>query len=137
MVKRRRDEVERAVRRDLRKLDPEIRQSGLAAAALSLSRLLDGEFSTVCRTCSEDVTVLVAASARDVAGVARELRATMEHLEGRGDSDAGAGFVAGLLTAVDDPEVGPADARRRAGAVRGGAGDTADAVAAARRRRRA
>jgi hypothetical protein len=135
MAKRRGDEVEKAVRRDLRKLDRSIQQSGLAAAAIALAQLLDGVFETVCRECQEDVTVLVEASARDAAGVAKELRATLERLETRGDSDSGAGFVAGLLTPVGDAPVGSADAGRGARAVRGGVGDAPDAVAAARRRR--
>jgi hypothetical protein len=65
----------------------------------------------------------------------RELRATLDSLERRGDSDSGEGFVASLLTPVVDAEDGPADKGRRARPVRGGAGNPPDAVAAARRRR--
>jgi hypothetical protein len=135
VAKRRPNEVERAVRRDLRKLEPEIRQSGLAASALAMAQLLDGVFETVCRECRENVTVPVEASARDAAGVARELRATLEHLETRGDSDAGEGFVAGLLAPVVDATERAANPRRRAGQVRRGVGDAPDAVAATRRGR--
>jgi hypothetical protein len=130
-------DVERAVRRDLRKAGLSTRApTGLAAAALALAQLMDGECRGVCKECDEEMSIRVDASARDMAAVARELRATMEILGRRGDSDTGAAFVAGLLSPVDDPEDGPADPRRRARAVRGGARNTADAVAAARRGRR-
>jgi hypothetical protein len=130
--------VEQAVRRDLRKLKLSLRTpSGLAAAALALAQLVDGECRGVCRTCDEEMSIRVDASARDMAAVVRELRATMETLGRRGDSDSGTAFVASLLAPVDNPEDGPANAGRGARQVRGGVGDAADAVAAARRRRRA
>jgi hypothetical protein len=128
--------VEKAVRRDLKDLGLSLRSpGGLGAAALALAQLLDGECRGVCRQCDEEMSIRVDASARDMAAVARELRATMEQLGRRGDSDSGTAFVAGLLTSVDDAADGPADKGRRARAVRGGVGDAADAVAAARRRR--
>ncbi len=115
-----RGRIELGVWRDLGK--PKAAElSGLAAAAVSLARLLD------------DPTT----PARDAASVTRELRTTMETLERRSDSDSGSSFVAGLLTEVDNSEDGPSDKGRGARAVRGGAGHAADAVAAARRRRRA
>jgi hypothetical protein len=130
--------VEQAVRRDLRELGLSLRApSGLAAAALALAQLVDGECRGVCRECDEEMSIRVDASARDMAAVVRELRATMETLGRRGDSDTGTTFVASLLTSVDNPEDGSADKGRGARQVRGGVGDTADAVAAARRRRRA
>jgi len=114
--------VERAIRRDLRKAGESLRApSGLAMAVLRLARLLDDPLTTP----------------RDAATVVRELRATMETLGRHGDSDSGSTFVASLLTSVDNPEDGPADKGRGARQVRGGVGDAADAVAAARRRRRA
>jgi hypothetical protein len=128
--------VEQAVRRDLRDLGLSLRApGGLAASAMALAQLLDGECRGVCRNCDEEMSIRVDASARDMAAVVRELRATMDTLGRRGDSDSGADFVASLLTSVDDTPDRPADSRRRAGAVRGGARDTPDAVAAARRRR--
>ena len=130
-------DVERAVRRDLRKAGLSVRApTGLAAAALALAQLMDGECRGVCRECDEEMSIRVDASARDMAAVARELRATMETLGRRGDSDTGTAFVASLLSPVGDPEdPEPADSRRRARAVRGGVGQAADAMAAARRRR--
>lgn len=130
--------VERAVRRDLRDLGLSARApSGLAAAALALAQLVDGECRGVCRECDEEMSIRVDASARDMAAVVRELRATMESLGRRGDSDSGTAFVASLLTSVGNPEEsGSQDEGSGAGAVRGGAGHAADAVAAARRRRR-
>jgi hypothetical protein len=128
--------VEKAVRRDLRDLGLSLRSpGGLGAAALALAQLLDGECRGVCRQCDEEMSIRVDASARDMAAVARELRATMEQLGRRGDSDSGQDFVARLLTPVDDAEDRPANPRRRARTVRGGVGDAVDAVAAARRRR--
>jgi hypothetical protein len=130
--------VEQAIRRDLRKLKISLRApSGLAATALALAQLMDGECRGVCRQCDEEMSLRVDASARDMAAVTRELRATMETLGRHGDSDTGSAFVASLLAPVDNAEDRPADKGRRARAVRGGAGDAADAVAAARRRRRA
>jgi hypothetical protein len=128
--------VEQAIRRDLRDLGLSLRApGGLAAAALALAQLVDGECRGVCRRCDEEMAIQVDASARDMAAVVRELRATMETLGRRGDSDSGEGFVASLLTPVVDAEDGPADKGRRARPVRGGAGNPPDAVAAARRRR--
>jgi hypothetical protein len=119
-VATRRGPVERAVRRDVRALgDLGGVQRSLAETAFNLARTLD-----------EGAGMAAAA-------VARELRATLETLERRVDSDSGTGFVAGLLAAVDDPEDGSAHAGRGARAVRGSVGDAADAVAEARRRRRA
>lgn len=130
--------VERAVRRDLRDLGLSLRApSGLAAAALALAQLVDGECRGVCRSCDEEMSIRVDASARDMAAVVRELRATMETLGRRGDSDTGTAFVASLLTSVDNAADGPGDAGGGAGEVRGGVGHAPDAVAAARRRRRA
>ncbi len=130
--------VEQAIRRDLRRLDVSLRSpTGLAAAALALAQLVDGECRGVCRQCDEEMSIRVDASARDMAAVVRELRATMETLGRRGDSDTGTAFVASLLTAVDNSEDGSADKGRGARAVRGGVGDAVDAVAAPRRRRRA
>lgn len=128
--------VELAIRRDLRKLGISLRApDGLAAAAMALAQLLDGECRGVCRQCDEEMSLRVDASARDMAAVTRELRATMEILGRHGDSDSGSAFVASLLTPVDDTADGSADPRRRGRQVRGGAGDAIDAVAAARRRR--
>jgi hypothetical protein len=128
--------VEQAVRRDLRGLGLSLRApNGLAASAMALAQLLDGECRGVCRSCDEEMSIRVDASARDMAAVVRELRATMDTLGRRGDSDTGEGFVASLLTPVDDASDRPADKRRGAGEVRGRAGDAADALAAARRRR--
>lgn len=128
--------VELAVRRDLRKLGVSLRApDGLAAAAMALAQILDGECRGVCRECDEEMSLRVDASARDMAAVTRELRATMETLGRHGDSDSGSAFVASLLAPVDDPSDGPADPRRGARQVRGGVGHAADAVAAPRRRR--
>src|SRR6266536_3038731 len=67
----------------------------------------------------------------------RELRATLEALERRGDSDTGDAFIAGLFAPLGDGEEPrpAADTRRRGRQDREGVGDAVDAVAAARRRR--
>jgi hypothetical protein len=107
--------VETAIRRDLRKLGLSVRApSGLAATALALAQLLDGECRGVCRQCDEEMSLRVDASARDMAAVARQLTVTMESLGRRGDRDSGQGFVASLLAPVPDAEgPEPQDARRR------------------------
>jgi hypothetical protein len=118
--RRRQGRLEQAVRRDLKRFGEKPQAlSARAELAVQLAQLL------------EDATI----PARDAAAVARELRAAMETLERRGDSDTGNAFVAGLLAPVDDAEDGPADTGRRARPVRGGVGDAADAVATPRRRR--
>lgn len=65
MTAPRRGPVERAVRRDLAQLDDEAKRSGLAASALALAQLLDGNSPL---------------TARDAATVAAELRQTLAEL---------------------------------------------------------
>lgn len=116
--------VERAARRAVKSLgDLTGVQATLAEAVYKIARALDE------RDGRPDMAT---------AACLRELRTTLEALERRGDSDIGDAFVASLFTQVGDgEESGPADTGRRGRQDRGGPGDTADAVAAARRRRRA
>jgi hypothetical protein len=65
MARASRGPVEQAVRRDLTRLAPEARRSGLAASALALAQLLDGNSPL---------------TARDAATVAAELRQTLAEL---------------------------------------------------------
>jgi hypothetical protein len=130
--------VEQAVRRDLRKLDPVVRRSGMAEMALALGRALDGEFRGTCVTCQREADIGVDASAKDMASVARELRATLLVLTEAGDDSAAARELQSRLSTPvgDATPAGATDIRTAGRRGRRDAGDAADAVAAAGRRRR-
>lgn len=118
----RRGPTERAARRFVKALgDLQGAQATLAEAVYKVARALDE------RDGRPDMAT---------AACLRELRSTLDALERRGDSDTGDAFVASLFAPVGDgEELGQADAGRRGRQDRGGAGNAADAVAAARRRR--
>lgn len=84
---------------------------------------------TLARTLDEGAGLATAA-------VARELRATLQALEARSDSDLGTAFVAGLFSPVGDEADRAVESGRRGCGDRPGAGDAPDDLAASRRRRR-
>jgi hypothetical protein len=117
--------------------DPGPTERAARAFVVSLGEL-SGAQATLAEACYLVASALdLRSGGPDMATAAnlRELRATLASLESRGDSDSGDAFVASLLAPVEYAADGQADAGRGGGEVRGGVGNAADAVAAARRRR--
>jgi hypothetical protein len=76
--------VERAARRDLRRLPADARTSAIAQSILQLAQRLDGR--DTCEACEE---IHPALSARDEATTVRELRLAMASLTQEGGGDVG------------------------------------------------